>query len=279
MVADLRTDPSRQINAYMNMGSGFGAFAGGMAGDKVRQKKEFEKLYLESANERLISVLSQSSAEGWDKERTHSEIITINKWAQTKAGERYTFNLQRDSMRQKSDSLLEQFDFWNKDLSGALQATSFENAEEDPRVIRARRQLEIATKMFAGEDISGGVPTPIQAPTEGSDKLASQMQGGANNLLGTVGEVATKSISATYGNKVDSEIEAELPATEPYPNPNQSVRSAIDADPERAQNELKLARQALEEGNLPRPKSKAEHDALEPGDKYLDPDGNVRTKK
>ena len=99
MVADLRNDPARQVNAYMNIGSGFGAAFGGMAGDKIRQKKEYEKLYLEAANERLISTLSLASAEGWDKPTTHAAVSSIDQWAKTKAGERYTFNLQRDSMK------------------------------------------------------------------------------------------------------------------------------------------------------------------------------------
>ena len=103
MVADLRTDIRSELAMAHTIGSGLGSALGSVVGRQERQKKEYEKLYLESANELFIQTLSLSSAENWSNEKRHAAITQIKDWAKTKAGEKYGLSLMKGTGQDVND--------------------------------------------------------------------------------------------------------------------------------------------------------------------------------
>ena len=145
MVADLRTDLRGQLATAQTIGGNIGAFFGGMAGDKIRQEKEYEKLYLEAANERFLQTLSMAGAEGWDNKTTHNAVMQIRDWARTKAGERYAFNLQRQGRTQTQSGPMGQIKFWQDAYNKALTG-----GDEEMKVL-AKNQIQLAMQQINPE--------------------------------------------------------------------------------------------------------------------------------
>ncbi len=203
---DLTDNPMNDLAIARTMGGGVGSYFANKQARADEQKKEYDKLYLEMANERLVNVLSTASTQNWDKERTHAEILKIPKWGQLESGRRYAERLHNEYLREnrkgaagESEPLTRMkslIDMRHSYTTNKLGTVGWDEAND--KTLKWI-DLEISKIRNAGEDVSGGVPTPTQAPSVGSDALASKMQAGANKIFGTVGEVAVNTIK-------DSEI-------------------------------------------------------------------------
>jgi len=224
MVADLRTDPSRQINAYMDIGSGFGSAFGGMEANKIREKRELDKLYLEFANEQFLGVLNESSANQWPADKTHAAVMGIRNVSKLKSFEQWTMMKQRARTKPDIDSHVANITKWQN-----IKSKAFDNDNKELEAI-SDEQIRIATENLqrsfgtnkqeqpieTGEtnprQEAGYAQTGVAAREPGTPQKRKPLQGTPVNM-GQFGGLSYETNIKTgdlAGAKVDAEIEKEI---------------------------------------------------------------------